>query len=123
MENKPVKVKCEKCEKTSTLEEVSPITIEYRSSDNVKMTVTYWRCPKCNEPYIVVLADEKWKRLQFKLIEHQARMRKIATTGRTPDQALQNKGLSLKKDMDTYHTQLKDKYAEEVYQYLTSIKR
>lgn len=44
---------CNKCKGTFYID------LETRSAELEDMTVQYFRCPHCEEPYIILAADEK----------------------------------------------------------------
>lgn len=113
-----VHVQCDKCKKQFLLIDVQPEEKIITVVDQ-KFDVSYWRCPKCGQPYIVLIKDSEMSR---KMIAYECEA-KTAYDARQKGKALNasdfNQLRKLKIQMGEYQNKLKDRWEDDIISFLS----
>lgn len=110
-------VKCAKCGKTIELSELSYTTKSTTFSDGVKAEVVFFRCPHCNEIYLVSILDYWGKKLQQKYLKAVDAYRACYNSGSASEATLNqklNKVETLKDEAIAYQKEILNKYKDSL---------
>lgn len=109
IKDKEVYVQCEQCKSNHAVKSLSLHT-DALNIRGVQLRLTYWRCPKCQKLYPVMLEDKSFALKQLEFTNVKTRIGRIVKMGKKVDPALLKRLQRLKTEMDKYQLELKHRF-------------
>ena len=106
-------VKCEKCKNEHRMADVQ-IKEQVIKIDNKKLTVVYYRCPSCDELFIVGLLDFHANKLKEKCERQYARIKQYEQRGQVCPLAIKKEYERCKQVNISHQKSMIDQYKERI---------